>query len=106
MSGVICPEGIYQILARLVEIASSVRHVRDIRDYESVRPIAVSVRSAVIHGILHGPDGFRPVFVLRFRSEIVMEIGFQIHAAGRHDGLFRINDDLSQVILADFRHPV
>ena len=94
-------ERIDQVLARLVEIAAAVGHTRDVRNDQTVGPVAVAVGCPVVEGILHGPDRFGTVLVLRLGTEVVVHVGFKGAAGCRHDGRVGELDDVLQILAVD-----
>ena len=97
-------ESVHQILARLIEVTSSVGDTRNVRDNQAIRPVTVSIGRTVIHGILHCPQRLRTVFVLTLRTEIIMEVRFQSITSCRHNALFRIQNYFLQIVCIDTRH--
>ena len=104
MSVGICPECVHQILARFVEVATTIGNSRNVGNNQTVRPVTITVISTVVHGVLHGPQGFYTIFILRFRAEVVVEIRFQPVAACRHDGIVRVLHYFHQVFCAEACH--
>ena len=105
-SGIVGTERIDEVMARLVEIATAVRHARYIRYNQAIRPVEVAVLGTIVHGILHSPDTLNTVLILRFGTEVVVEIRLQSVSAFRIDSGIGIFDYLLQILLVDLGHLV
>ena len=94
-------ESVHEVLARLVEIATTFYAGGN---HQAIRPVAVTQIGTVIRRILHGPQTLFAILILRFGTEVIMEILLQSIATGGIDILLGIGDHFLQIILVDLRH--
>ena len=99
-------ESVHDVLAGLVEVATAVGHTFYTRHHQSVRPVAVTQVSAVVGGVLHSPYTLLAVLVLRFGTEIVVEILLQSVSSRLIDSLVGVCKHFLQVVTVDLGHSV
>ena len=99
-------ESVNEVLTRLVEITTAVRHPFDTRYHQTVRPVAVTQVRTVVGRVLHRPKALLAVLILRFRTEVIMEIILQTIPSGGIDTFLGILEYFCQIVTVDLRHLV
>ena len=97
-------EGINQVLAWLVEVATTIGNTRDVWNNQTIAPVQVTILGTIVHGVLHCPDALLAILILWLRAEVVMEVTFQAETTSSVDRRVAIFDNLVEIILVDACH--